>query len=375
MWKDNLDGSFNIITSTYDPDASAAEAEAQAGIATTQAGLASGYATQSAGYRDESEDFKDEAEAAAAIIKDYAVGYIGQFSYGARLDVPEGQLRCDGSSYTKSQFPTFFTSYLVGGKIPTVSYATYASEISANGVCGSFALDEVGETFKTPTLTGSTFIAQALISGDIAKFVSAGLPNITGKIDKAITGSAQNEIGALKRGVVTGNLMSSGSYANYDLEFDASGSSAIYGKSDTVTPAHIKYPLFVCVANVQIPTSEAQYQGFIDGLTDLANKADKDLSNVDANIDYVVESYSSGTEWYRKYKSGWIEQGGKATLPDNWTITFLVPFTNTNYSVNGEFIGADVTGNLGITGLTTTSMSGNIYGVDGGTCCWIAYGY
>ena len=77
-------------------------------------------------------------------------GYIGQFSYGARLDVPEGQLRCDGSPYTKSQFPTFFTSYLVGAKKNTYSfYATYASEILANGVCGSFALDEVGETFKT----------------------------------------------------------------------------------------------------------------------------------------------------------------------------------------------------------------------------------
>lgn len=39
-------------------------------------------------------------------------------------------------------------------------------------------------------------------------------------------------------------------------------------------------------------------------------KADTDLNNVDANIDYVVESFKEGEDWYRIYKSGWIEQGG-----------------------------------------------------------------
>ena len=29
------------------------------------------------------------------------------------------------------------------------------------------------------------------------------------------------------------------------------------------------------------------------------------------DMDYVIESYSSDTYWYRKYKSGWIEQGGE----------------------------------------------------------------
>lgn len=48
------------------------------------------------------------------------------------------------------------------------------------------------------------------------------------------------------------------------------------GNSTTVTPAHIKYPLFVCVANVQVPASEAEYNAFIDGLT---NKVNIDGSN------------------------------------------------------------------------------------------------
>ena len=51
-------------------------------------------------------------------------------------------------------------------------------------------------------------------------------------------------------------------------------------------------------------------------------------------IDYVVESKLPTAEdptWYRKYKSGWVEQGGVATAAG--TITFLKPFANTNYSV------------------------------------------
>ena len=66
----------------------------------------------------------------------------------------------------------------------------------------------------------------------------------------------------------------------------------------------------------------------------MENKADKDLSNCPSNYDYVVESNlptADDPTWYRKYKSGWVEQGGVATAAG--TITFLKPFANTNYSV------------------------------------------
>lgn len=56
----------------------------------------------------------------------------------------------------------------------------------------------------------------------------------------------------------------------------------------------------------------------------LNGKADSDLGNIPANYDYVVESQlpteANGYTWYRKYKSGWVEQGGytkivKVALP------------------------------------------------------------
>lgn len=80
---------------------------------------------------------------------------------------------------------------------------------------------------------------------------------------------------------------------------------------------------------------------------DIALKADTDLSNctkatqesinniMPANMDYVVESGSSGRTWYRKYKSGWIEQGGYTwgqqggDYTKQTNVTFLKAFTQT----------------------------------------------
>ena len=53
-------------------------------------------------------------------------------------------------------------------------------------------------------------------------------------------------------------------------------------------------------------------------------------------FDYVVETYTDEQgNWYRKYKSGWLEQGGY--VPPNsgtsGTITFLKPFIDNHYTV------------------------------------------
>lgn len=49
--------------------------------------------------------------------------------------------------------------------------------------------------------------------------------------------------------------------------------------------------------------------------------------------DYVIESWcaADGTSWYRKYKSGWVEQGGITTSA---AVNFPVPFSNTNYTID-----------------------------------------
>lgn len=65
--------------------------------------------------------------------------------------------------------------------------------------------------------------------------------------------------------------------------------------------------------------------------------------------DYVVEwqrpTDLNGYTWYRKYKSGWVEQGGSdfttrtinAGTGTTWSVTMPVPMSDTNYNIQISF--------------------------------------
>ena len=79
------------------------------------------------------------------------------------------------------------------------------------------------------------------------------------------------------------------------------------------------------------------------------SKADSDLRNIPANYDYVVESQlpteANGYTWYRKYKSGWVEQGGEINgTQTNADITITLPIimANNHYTL----IRTQVAGNI-----------------------------
>ena len=64
----------------------------------------------------------------------------------------------------------------------------------------------------------------------------------------------------------------------------------------------------------------------------------------------VIQNYISGTNWYRVWSDGWIEQGGRVYMNDavNQTLNFNKAFTTTDYTIvsAGESYNASV--NLGI---------------------------
>lgn len=71
----------------------------------------------------------------------------------------------------------------------------------------------------------------------------------------------------------------------------------------------------------------------------LNDKMDRDWHNMADTMDFVVEWKAPTADdptWYRKYKSGWLEQGGIATEPyyaNVNTVTYLKPFKDTNYTL------------------------------------------
>ena len=80
----------------------------------------------------------------------------------------------------------------------------------------------------------------------------------------------------------------------------------------------------------------------IGAITEALNdKTDRDMRNVDtvsggdAVIAYQVPTAGNGYTWYRKYKSGWVEQGGLCNTGANKKVLINLPITmaDGNYTI------------------------------------------
>lgn len=102
--------------------------------------------------------------------------------------------------------------------------------------------------------------------------------------------------------------------------------------------------------------------------------------------DYIVEQWHSGSEWYRVWKSGFIEQGGIATSSNgvasssgksgSRTYTFRKPFRDANYTITcspHERKDTSDDSHEGIFNLTKTNFS--LLQLDYGSIRWRAEGY
>ena len=203
--------------------------------------------------------------------------------------------------------------------------------VAKYGSCGKFVVTSSGVRLPkvSDILQGTTDVTAV---GDL---IEAGLPNIAGEFTAYCWGSTGTPTGAFNQihADVVNSINSGDSVASRRIGLDASRSSPVYGNSTTVQPQSIKALLYICVAN----SVKTQIQVDIDNIvTDLNGKADRDLSNATAPV--VVEDWRSGANWYRKWSSGEMEQGGIFDNGSNakdisTTLTFKYPFTDTNFDI------------------------------------------
>lgn len=259
---------------------------------------------------------------------------IGSIGYTLRTEVPEGGAWCDGAEYTQAMFPDIY-QMLVDGKIQSTTYQNFTSSVSTNGSCGFFALDTGTQKFKVPLLKDVYIKAGQAPS----MFGAESLPNITGTAYNILTGLRETPygVGALNATTIGSEDVSGSSYKRRgNISFDASRSSSAYQDGAKVQPDHVVYRAYVVLYTGAVEASVAQAQEFMTAVSNLNTaKANTDLSNVSSNIDYIVESkVNSNGSWYRKYKSGWLEQGGsELTAVGTKTINLLKPYRNTSFKV------------------------------------------
>lgn len=82
------------------------------------------------------------------------------------------------------------------------------------------------------------------------------------------------------------------------------------------------------------------------------------LKGYDYVVDWQMPSAANGYTWYRKYKSGWVEQGGRLAGDVSYDVTFMVPFSDLDYTASAILLycHAGTICNIGLTSLTGTGM-------------------
>lgn len=98
----------------------------------------------------------------------------------------------------------------------------------------------------------------------------------------------------------------------------------------------------------------------------------------DGILDYVVETQSptanNNYTWYRKYKSGWVEQGGKQTGTSTGSVTITLPteMADTNYNIQASSSDKSLFASAWIASTTqiTVETRGHDYSQQPCRCFW-----
>jgi hypothetical protein len=155
-------------------------------------------------------------------------------------------------------------------------------------------------------------------------------PNITGGFGGIDQLSNFFPYGAFELGQTVKGGQGDGT--DYTCTFDASRSNPIYGKSNTVQPPAIRVSWCIQVYNATTGLSEQQAAQLA---SEMQTKAQTDLANVTANIDFIVkhEEAADGSWWYDLYRSGRVVQGGYTpTNTNSGVVNYPIEFADTNYS-------------------------------------------
>lgn len=205
--------------------------------------------------------------------------YVGQTIFSL-LPLNEAGLHLlDGTVLDGNGIYKEFVNYIKGLDLTGNCFTTEAdwqASVSTYGVCGKFVYNSSSNSVRLPKVTGileGTIDANAL--GDL---VEAGLPNITGSLvnsgadDNGPLSGGTNANGAFTVTKV-GNGADGSTTGGYNVYFDASRSSSIYGKSSTVQPQTIKGYYYIVVATSTKTDIEVDIDNVVTDLNGKVNKS------------------------------------------------------------------------------------------------------
>lgn len=262
---------------------------------------------------------------------------IGDVFYTMRKDsAMNGAVECNGGTYSTEDFDgaASIGNLLALNKIPYVSLATYTTLLATQGSVGVFGWDGAGTTtFRVPSL--EDIFIETGTAAQIGDYLSPKIPNLKGTLGPVAHSGNVQPTGIFYKTGTTERHGNSGNDLTYEqIGADASRASGVYDdNATTVQPNAVRYRAMVQLAISA--TDEA-----VETCTNITAQVAANTSAI-AGADYVVESQlptaQNNYTWYRKYKSGWIEQGGKTTQTASSSVdaTIILPveMQDTEYTI------------------------------------------
>lgn len=248
--------------------------------------------------------------------------------------VPADSIICNGATYSRALYKDFFDYITTQGWVKTEAEWQEIAERD-NGFCPFYSEGDGSTNFRTPKF--ATYQQIAMEVAQATTYHQAGLPNITGRSDLGGIYDAASFRGAIATEKDTGDATGATHYQTsasqkVKLTFDASNSNSIYGRSSTVQPESHEWVM--CVVAYGIATNVGSVD--IQNVMSAVNAVQAQVGEIPTPKAYVTETHVSGTQGYRVWSDGFIEQWGKVKVSgenSNNTLTFQKPFKDTNYNI------------------------------------------
>ena len=252
--------------------------------------------------------------------------------------VPADSIICNGATYSRALYKDFFDYITTQGWVKTEAEW---QEIATrdNGFCPFYSSGDGSTNFRTPK-----FAPYQQIAMEVAKataYHQAGLPNIEGAFgvrgiepyDSTFIGSGCFFLD--KNSPFTDPYSGhSNTSASGGIGFSARAANKRYGASDTVQPESHEWVMCVVAYGIATNVGSVDIQNVMSAVNAVQASLTQiklDIAQIPQPRTYVTKTWSSGTEWYRVWSDGFIEQGGHGT---GSTCTFSKPFSNKNYTFN-----------------------------------------
>lgn len=292
---------------------------------------------------------------------------VGHMYWSVEPNVPAGRLPAMGATYNRALYADLWAWANSVGLV--ISESEWQAIASANdGCCEYYSSGDGSTTFRVPKLP-NTIVTDAS-DGEVPVYGNGktlGLTNGTnnGGMLGFLGGGHYNL--SPNTSLVNADVSTSTSYSgdamigHIGVIEDATKSGIVAKTSATKITGQWLIVAFGIAHNI----GEADVANVMQAVEQVQTSVGALEQGVGTAIDYIVESYRNGTEWYEVYKSGKVRQGGKTQVGANaeLPVVLLKPYADAKYSVLG--IGRDV-GQLGyamvVYSRTTTQFNAYFHG-------------